>query len=404
MADIEAKVIELSKSPAECIDIYFKDTLIGIKKFMLRYKESQGSLDYFITRKILATMFNNLRELDTEFVSGELYEVYKDFKEMGGVYAQFQSRIAHPGIAYDNVFLGLQAGYKKVKRENEILDFEASNMSAKEGSLRNEIESKNAELKQSGISKSRYNEIISEIKHLKGQQVDLIHKTAVAKEQLEMNLKLMDSFKERYKGVFNELFEEQSHLYNAKAVSILNAQAYSFDTTLWKFAKKSKQIRKFFKNARIKGDFCSATYMKYYLGTLDRGKMTQEQVEMQKLFEYLKDKVGMCIIIVGADKEKLLDIKVTLDATTLDYRIEVFTDEAKSINFAKNHHVSLLILSEKLEKLTFEQYLLAYKKRVDDDIKCLAITDDILNIEVNEVLEINYVRSELIKKVTSLVN
>lgn len=399
----EVKVIKLSRSIDECIDIYFKGTVQGIKSYS-QYKESNGSLDYFVTRKILATMFNNLRELDTEFVSGELYEIYKDFKAMAEVYTQFQSRIAHPGIAYDNVFLGQQAGYKKIQKENEILDFEASNMAAKEGSLRNEIESKNAELKQDKISKSRYEEIISEIKHLKGQQVDLIHKTALAKEQLEENLNLMDAFKERYKAPFNELFDAKSQFYDSKAISVLNAQAYTFDTTLWKFAKKSKQIRNFFKNAHIKGDFCSATYMKYYLGNLDRGKMTQEQVEMQKLYEYLKDKVGMCIVIVGSDKDKLLDIKVTLDATTLDYRIEVFTDEVKSIKFSKTHHIALLILSEGLEKFTYEQYLSAYKKRVDDDVKCLAITDDELQVEVNDKLEINHVRSELIKKVTGLVN
>jgi len=402
--ETEVKVIELSKTPEECVSLYFKDTIMGLKKYS-SYKESDGTLDYFLTRRILATMFNNMRELDLEFVSGELYEIYKSLKEMASVYTQFESKTAHQALAYDNVFLEQQIGYKKIRKENDVLDMEASNMASKESSLKNEIEAKNAELKNPKIPKKVYEETLKEIKHLKGQQVDLIHKTAVAKEQIEVNLKLMEAFKERYQDEFSTIFKNKVEIFNAKAISILNAMAYSFDRTLWKYAKKSKQIRKFFKNAQIKGEFCSSTYMKYYLSNLDRGKMSQEQVDLQKLYEYLKEKDGAYIMVLSKSVEKSVDIKITLEATTLDYRIKVFQDEAKSMHFAKKHYIALIILEEKLEKLTAQQYINAYKIRVDDDIKTLVISDNEKeNLEYSATLSTNYLRSELIEAVKSLVH
>jgi len=399
----EVKSIEMSRPPEACIELFFQGTIQGIRKYS-KYKESNGSLDYFLTRRILATMFNNMRELDLEFVSDELYEIYTSFKNMAQVYNQFKSKIAHAGLAFENVFLQQQKDYIKLLKENELLESEHSTLSAKEKSIRNEVEQKNTELKEGKLSKDQANELLSEIKKLKGQQVDLIHKAAVAKEHVEANEKLLESFRERYEALFKELFHVKSGQYEEKVISILNAMAYVFDHTLWKYAKKSKQIRKFFKNAQIKGEFCTTTYMKYYLSTLDRGKMSQEQVEMQKLYDYLKEKVGAYILIVHDSKEEALNIKVTLEATTLDYKIEVFIDEVRSIQFAKTHHVSLVILSDTLTRLLTKQYIDTYKRKVDDDIRTLVVTPSKKeDFGATATLSTKYLRSELIQKVKEVL-
>ena len=69
---------------------------------------------------------------------------------------------------------------------------------------------------------------------------------------------------------------------------ILNYKAYDLDVSIWKNASKSRMIQEFFKDAGIKGGYSTKTFLHYYLGTLDKSKIKDEQEELFKLLEYLE--------------------------------------------------------------------------------------------------------------------
>lgn len=71
---------------------------------------------------------------------------------------------------------------------------------------------------------------------------------------------------------------------------ILNYKAYDFDSYLWKNAVRSKSIKEYFKASGIKGTYSTETFLRYYLKTLDKDNLKEEQEELFKLLHYFENK------------------------------------------------------------------------------------------------------------------
>ena len=68
-------------------------------------------------------------------------------------------------------------------------------------------------------------------------------------------------------------------------IDTLNVLAYRFDKELWRSAKRSKPVQKFFIEARIEGLYSSKTYMKYYINKLDIKKAGENTVKLMRYIE-----------------------------------------------------------------------------------------------------------------------
>lgn len=365
--------LSLSLSVEESLKRFFKDIDEKIKKHD-SYKESNGTLDYLLMRRFLETMFNNMREMDYQFVTQDLLDIYHDLQDMSSVYDTYQSQVAFPALAFEKVFLSQQQEYMQLKDVNDKLKKEIDIMSAEERSLRSQIEHKLSVLAQQQRGSQQYELNAKDVRKLKGQYADIVHKIALKKEQMQKNAERLYDFEDLYKPHFKKLFNAESKKYKEALISILNAQAYVFDYTLWEHAKASDVIKEYFKKAQIVGEFSSLTYMKYYLNSLNAEHHSEEQAQMKELYEYLRQQNVVTILVLQAEVEDALQTKALFSTCTLDVHVEIFVDEAKSIKWAKKHKVSLLILDEQLKNLNAKQYIAAYKSRVSEYVQSLVIS------------------------------
>jgi hypothetical protein len=402
---MNSKPLTLSMSVEKTIEIYFKDINDGVKQ-RDSFSEEQGSLDFLLMRRFLFTMFNNMCDLDVDFITPKMHEIAHDLKGMSRVYSQYRSKASFPDIAFGNVFLSQQKDYMQVKQRSESLNEELGTLEGQEKVIKGQIKAKNEKLANENRNTISYVQLVEEIKKQKGRYIDTIHDIATIKEQFATDSKIMHDFEDIHKGHFLKLFNVASTTYKEKIISILNAQAFKFDFILWEQAKSSNSIIRYFKEAQIQGEFCSTTYLKYYLNSLNTDTMSEVQQQMQELYNYLRSLEVCSIMVVVKDIDDAMNIKSIFSTIRIDISIEVFVDEAKAIHWAQSNRVSLILLDDRLNKLTAGQFLTAFEKRIGTHIRVAVISDDEhfqTSQKIEKVIKRGFRRHELVDAMNELI-
>lgn len=251
---------------------------------------SKAQLDYFLSRRFLITAYNNLKNLDPA-----LHD-HKDIKEKLGAlqdlhkaYNKVNDKESVPEAAFEMIFLRAQPEYIQHIKDKEEWISRISALSAITESLFHEIERRESELKKLAKNSKNRTELENAIKPLRGDYVDGIHERAQLVEKLAKMEDLKAIYTEKYFDSFATELSKLSKEYKKVLVKILNTKASELDYEIWKHASKSKLIREYFSEAGIEGDYTTVTYLGYYLKTLDKKQLGDEQAELFKFYNYLKE-------------------------------------------------------------------------------------------------------------------
>ena len=353
---IRPESIRLEKSVAKTVKEYFANIEKHIKE-RTGYQESKLRLDFLRIRRFLFTTYNNLTEMDTNFITPTIKKIRDDLLEMSRVYDDYKVKTTYPDVAFDKIFLSQQSEYMQIKKESELIFHEIQKQQLAEQVLSQEIEEKEELLKITLRSSTQYERLMEEFKELKKEYVDTVHMLATFNEQYRKDLELLHSFENRYKEEFFTQFSEASKRYRKQILYILDAQAYEFDSQLWRQARKSKEVKRFFQKAHIQGEYCAKTYLKYYLNTLDTHKLSKEQSELFELYKYLETIEHKTALVVVRDVDDALEIKSALLKYPLDIAVQLFTDEKSALAWSKENSFNLLIVGGELSQMSAARFL-----------------------------------------------
>ncbi|MEA2112101.1 MAG: hypothetical protein U9P71_08645, partial [Campylobacterota bacterium] len=298
--------IKLSMNAKKCISDYFNTIDRYIKK-QSEYKKSYGKLSFLLMRRFIFTTFNNLTEMDMNFITPKIEKVKGDIMHMSDVYDDFKVKNSFPDTAFENIFLEKQQDYIKIELECSEVSDELQVLRKHELSLEKVMLKKHKEMKKLSGNSLRHAE--DEYKVLKGTYVDIVHMCATLSERLHEDMEMLSEFRKVYKDQFIKDFKASSHSYEQLLESTLDAQAYIFDKMLWEKAKKSRIIKRFFSESQIKGEFSSKTYLKYYLDSLDREKASDDQRELFKLYRYLEELEQHTAVVMLSEIDEMLELK-----------------------------------------------------------------------------------------------
>jgi len=249
---------------------------------------TQAQLDFFLSRRFLVTAYNNLRGLDPS-----LYEhksIKEKFDTLDNLYKAYNSVTEKddiPELAFEMIFLRVQPEYIEYKDKKERYLNTIPSLTKLINTLEPELRKGEESLRlvSDGIKKK---ELKEKLKKIRGSYVDAIHERACMIEELAE----MKDIKKLYTDMYLDEFEKELSVlkvrYKDMLSRILNYKAYDLDISIWKNAKKSKSIQEFFRDAGIKGSYSTKTFLRYYLDTLDKMKLQEEQEQLFELLEYLE--------------------------------------------------------------------------------------------------------------------
>lgn len=274
-------------SVSETLKSYFShiEDVVGEPPEIINTK---AQLDYFLSKRFLLTSYNNLRGLDpTVYEDKDIKEKLNTIEELQKAYNSVNEKLDVPQLAFEMIFLRVQPEYIQYQKNKERCLTNIPTLTSLINSLEPEIKRGEENLKVVNNEKIKI-ELKEKLKKIRGSYVDAIHERACLTEELAGMEDIKASYTEKY---FHDFEKELSILqvkYKDMISRILNYKAYDLDEAIWKNASKSKMIQEFFKESGIKGGYSTKTFLRYYLETLDKSKLKDEQEELFKLLDYLE--------------------------------------------------------------------------------------------------------------------
>lgn len=277
-------------SVEETLSNYFKPIgfLIGEPPEIVNTKKQ---LDYFLVKRFLTTAYNDLKSIDPSiYNNNDMKNRIEELQQMHRAYMEVKDRIDVPKLAFELIFLRSQPEYLQFIRYKEHCLSRISILSQQEESLFPDIKQKEDQFKKMSIDDENRDALEKEIKGMRRNYVDAIHENANISKELMTMTDVKTSYVDKYFDSFVDqlLLKGGEHLQTMG--KILNYRSYDFDKLIWQGAKKSKSIRENFHSGGIEGDYSTLTFLKYYLNTLDKEKLTHEHKDLFVLQEYLQER------------------------------------------------------------------------------------------------------------------
>ncbi|MCV6608272.1 MAG: hypothetical protein OIF32_08675 [Campylobacterales bacterium] len=310
LLDKEVEAIEIDVPMDGCVQTFFENFKKDYEKY-IAYEEQPKKIDYFLIKKFLYTAYNNLKDIDFSLNTSTIIELEKKIQTVEKSYNRFSFELNKSyELQYNEIFLQKQNGYKEVLSATSKRKKTSEMYKAKAKSLEEGIKKLKEKAKKYKKDSDEYKKIILTYKKYNTQYTDLIHKAATLKEEAVFLYQFIKIFKETHLPPFKEIFLGKGDDTKTHYVEILNSLGFLFDKELWKEAKHSKEVKSYFKRANVIGKLSSATYLKYYLKTIDKSKNDEK---IKRLFEYIENLDIQRISLFSTAKDSLEDIALYLE-------------------------------------------------------------------------------------------
>ncbi len=293
-AKLDPDLYSTKTVPENFIDTTMKNFFLPLQETVDKYKNyelnsKEESLDYFMIKRFLFTAYNNLLELDSSLANGSLTEVYKNIQNINSIHDVYKKSYMYPKIAFSTIFLRYTR-YKEAKKRLKKNISDMQNIEISLSAMEFEIKQKVSELDAMERDDGNLIAIREDIKHLKSLYVDAIDKMGSLREENEILLPITDEYFEIFFEKFSEQFISSYEKNMQNLISILNSMAFLFDRLMWDKAGHSKVIKKHFEESNIPYPYSSLTFLRYYLKTLNKSKLSEENKKLFELLKYLESK------------------------------------------------------------------------------------------------------------------
>jgi hypothetical protein len=368
---LQLENIPLELTIDEVLGKYFEKAIKAIKDEGV--DKRANLLNYSLMKRFLNTAYNHLADKDPGFIDKKLMELKTTLEELNHIHHEMADKKQFPDLKFETVFLKYQKTYAQIEREYEKNQGQFKNYNISASNVSKKIKTAESRLKELSIKSKEYSDLDLNTKRLRSKYVRILDVLSLIEKTNRKYKELMDDFKLKTKDEFIKKFKHVAdNTFDILTIS-LNSKAYRFDQCMWDLAKKSQGIKKFFLEAQIEGGFSSKTFLKYFLGSLDKSKMNQEHKDMTKLLEYLESLEKRQIVIVD-DKSEMLP-SLTYFANHLDRNFKVTTsipsDAIRLAFYSKIEYMIVNINTKRIKLFDFIQSI----NRLERGIEFILISD-----------------------------
>lgn len=326
--------ISLSISLEKCLDEHFSEITFSIEEYEAQFEEYED-LDYLLMKRFLNTAYNNLRDMDSTFMDDELLQLHADLQALDKIYFQLVKKDAIPTLAYESIFLEKQKDYLANNKRLQTNSSEIFTLESSMKTIEAQIKQFEDKIREKSVIKGMLAELEKDLKRYRTYYVDTLHKIALLKEENILLKESLEKFAHKYENKFLEQYEMRSQKYFGVLIRQLNGYAYVFDKKMWERAEGSNSILTFFKKAHIDEDFSSKTFLKYFLKTLDKHKLSREFKRLEALLEYLESKAKIRCLLVHENTSEIDSVKHCIRRLDKDYLVEDI-DKPRTIYYRKD--------------------------------------------------------------------
>lgn len=309
-------------STESVIHDYFHTMNDALQTFF-HYDSVSRSIDFLKLRRFLLTTYNNLVDLDLGLKKTAITDILNDLNVLSERYDSFRQKSKHVKRAFHELFLNRHDEF--VKAQNK-LDANKSSI-AKHDTNITIAEAAIAKLNhialKTPVASSSHAVIDQRIKKARTVAADEIHRKRALEEENSQLLQFTTMIINENEESFTVKYVSQAKIFDQKIIDLLNKLAYAFDASLWKEARNSNPIKEYFKESMVKGALSSLTYLKYYLQSLNKENLSEDQRGLIELVPYLEALHRRSVLYFSAEIENAMRLKSVI--SSIDKYMEIET-------------------------------------------------------------------------------
>lgn len=261
---------KISREEAEGIVTAFLDGFFGEIKEVVDYEveflQSNGleapAIDYFKLKRFIETAVRNLKAMDHRLLTGAVYKLYKDAMGLYSFYFSSVTKTAMPKLIFEKDFLKTIPQYKQLEQRIEALKSQKNTYEIKMRYLEGLMKKVEGEMAGNDAKRKEYNS-------LKLHYAEATHYFASARDEIPKVYQQLKQLEDFFSALFLEKFDEYKSYNLGELKNAANSKLFYLDKLMWHRAERSPEIRRFFKEADIKGAYEAKTFINYYLKNID---------------------------------------------------------------------------------------------------------------------------------------
>lgn len=159
--------------------------------------------------------------------------------------------------------------------------------------------------------------------------------------------------------------------------------------------------QKIFIDCKIEGSYSSKTFLSYYLKSLDKDKLSEDNQKLVELLRYLEDNFTKRVIILAKDLDFAEYLKVLVEKIDKDISAVASTSPVDMINYAKKHIVDTVILELDLRLMDGFEFINNFTSQIKTVTDFCIVYDQskLIDIDIEKYKENPFVK-HFIKKQT----
>jgi Leucine-rich repeat (LRR) protein len=408
------KVIKVTVPVSQCIKDFFADLQdIVDEKYEVPEEGSESSrtLDYQRMKRFLTTAYHHLTDRDPDFTDEKFNGLKLELANLGNSQVTLASMSKHPQTKFEKVFLSRQPEFISIQKKFVTNQKSIDSFSINIRSLEHTIREKEKMMKKMKVGSEEYNYMEMTLKNTKRKYADLLDTVANLKEINRHIRELKDKFVKEHFQPFMDQFDEKAKDLNGKMKFIVNRAAYEFDTYMWQKARKSSSIKQFFLEAQIDGTFSSKTFLKYFINTLDLGKLNSANQDLVKLLRYLESIETKSIMIINEKSSVLTMLSYIANGINKDYRVVSVQTPIDFYNRVKKENPDIVIIDTDIRQFGLEEFVNDVRDKAPKDVTvCLTsekFTKPLIakakKLNIKHLIYLNSTESEIQKKLKDII-
>ncbi|MFA6143941.1 MAG: hypothetical protein WC691_03985 [Sulfuricurvum sp.] len=302
------------------IDAYMCSINNNLQEFS-DYENTTLSIDFLKMRRFLITTYNTLIDLDLELKQSIITDILKELNVVTTIYDSFQQKSKQIKRAFHDLFLNCHDDFVKAQYKLESNKLAIGKHSGNITKAEATIAKLTHIFEKTSPTSPNFILIQEKIKKVRTIATDEIHHKRTLEVANIGLIQFTEMIKNENEESFTVKYRTQAKIINQKIIALLNKMAFRFEASLWEKARQSKRIKNHFRESEVKGKLCSLTYLKYYLQSLDKEKLSQSHRELITLLPYIENLHRRFALYFSIEIDNAIRLKTVI--SSIDKYIDV---------------------------------------------------------------------------------
>lgn len=392
--------VKIVISTESVINEYIYNVSDDLQKFS-HYEDLPQSIDFLKMRRFLMTTYNTLIDLDLDLKKSVITDILKELNLLTGVYDSFRQTSKQVKRAFYDLFLCRHDEFVKAQNKLETnklsIAKHSSNIIKAESTI-----AKLTHLLERTPPTSPNNALIQDkIKKVRTINTDEIHHKRTLEVESIGLIQFTEMIINENEESFTIKYRKQTKIIEQKITHLRNKIAYTFEASLWEKARQSKRIKNHFKESEVKGKLCSLTYLKYYLQSLDKEKLSENHRELIKLLPYIESLHRRFALYFSIEIDNAMRLKTVISSLDRYIDIETTFHYDKTIASIMKQVPDFIFIDQQLPE--FKKLIKALKASgIMQKINVILVVENRSEFFLNEIKK-NHIHYMLPTEVTSRI-